>query len=175
MSAAARRLPVGAEVLPDGTVHFRVWAPHRQRVAVLLEYAPERREFVELEPERDGGYFSGAADDAGVGTLYRYLLDDDPKPYPDPASRFQPNGPDGPSQVVDPNAFRWTDGDWPGIGPEGQVIYEMHVGTFTPEGTWAAAAAQLPELAALGVTAIEMMPVGDFAGTFGWGYDGVDS
>ncbi|HET6519614.1 MAG TPA: alpha-amylase family glycosyl hydrolase, partial [Geminicoccaceae bacterium] len=88
--------------------------------------------------------------------------------------RFQPEGPHGPSEVVDPRAFRWSDGGWRGVGAEGQVLYEMHVGTFTPEGTWAAAAEQLPELAALGVTAIEMLPVHDFAGSFGWGYDGVD-
>ena len=94
---------------------------------------------------------------------------------PDPASRFQPEGPHGPSQVVDPSAYRWADGDWRGpASVDGQVIYELHVGTFTPEGTWAAGAEQLPYLADLGVTAIEVMPVAEFPGTFGWGYDGVD-
>ncbi|HET6519107.1 MAG TPA: hypothetical protein VFG47_04735, partial [Geminicoccaceae bacterium] len=128
-----RRLPVGAEVAPEGGVHFRVWAPRRERVTVLTVDAPRRRrEFVEMEPE-PGGYFSGVIDDAGAGTRYRYLLDDDPKPYPDPASRFQPEGPHGPSEVVDPRAFRWSDGGWRGVGAEGQVLYEMHVGTFTPE------------------------------------------
>ena len=95
-------------------------------------------------------------------------------PYPDPASRFQPQGPHGPSEVIDPSAFAWTDRGWRGVGVTGQVIYEMHVGTFTPEGTWEAAARELPELADLGVTVLEVMPVADFPGRFGWGYDGVN-
>ncbi len=168
----SRRLPVGAEVLPGGGVHFRVWAPRRSRVEAVLE--SEGREAVGLEPE-GGGYFSALAERARAGTLYRFRLDgDDSYLYPDPASRFQPEGPHGPSQVVDPAAFRWTDGGWTGRGLRGQVIYEFHVGTFTPEGTWAAAARELPRLAALGVTAVEPMPVADFPGNFGWGYDGVN-
>jgi maltooligosyltrehalose trehalohydrolase len=102
---------------------------------------------------------------------YRYKLGD--ALYPDPASRFQPEGPHGPSQVVDPSAFAWTDGAWKGPAAEGRVIYEMHIGTFTPEGTWAAAKQHLPALAELGVTILEVMPVNDFPGRFGWGYDGV--
>src|SRR5262249_47564714 len=93
---------------------------------------------------------------------------------PDPASRYQPEGPHGPSQIVDPTAFRWTDKAWPGVELAGQVIYEMHIGTFTREGTWRAAQAEFPELKAAGITVIEVMPVAEFAGTFGWGYDGVD-
>jgi maltooligosyltrehalose trehalohydrolase len=163
---------VGAEPLPEGGTHFRVWAPRRRRVAVVLEGAAERGASP-LEPEGNG-YFSGTAPAAKAGTLYRFRLDDDETLYPDPVSRFQPDGPHGPSQVIDPGAFRWTDGGWRGVRREGQVLYEMHVGTFTPEGTWEAAARQLPELASLGITAIEMMPVADFPGRFGWGYDGVD-
>jgi maltooligosyltrehalose trehalohydrolase len=108
-----------------------------------------------------------------VGTLYKFRLDGGGT-FPDPASRCQPQGPHGPSQVVDPAAFAWTDRDWGGVGPAGQVLYEMHVGTFTNGGTWDAASRELPALAELGVTCIEMMPVADFAGTFGWGYDGVN-
>ena len=93
---------------------------------------------------------------------------------PDPASRFQPEGPHGPSEIVDPGTFRWTDRDWRGRPREEMVVYEMHVGSFTPEGSWEAAARELPELAALGITCIELMPVADFPGRFGWGYDGVD-
>jgi maltooligosyltrehalose trehalohydrolase len=119
------------------------------------------------------GYFSGLVPGAGAGTLYRYRLDNGGA-YPDPASRFQPEGPHGPSQVVNPAAFRWSDQDWRGAGLEGQVIYEMHVGTFTREGTWDSAARELSELAATGITVLEIMPVADFAGRFGWGYDGVD-
>ena len=94
--------------------------------------------------------------------------------YPDPASRFQPDGPHGSSCIVDPTKFRWSDADWPGLKLKGQIFYEMHVGTFTREGTWRAAAEQLPELARIGITVIEMMPVAEFPGRFGWGYDGVD-
>jgi maltooligosyltrehalose trehalohydrolase len=158
---------VGAQGQETGGVHFRVWAPRRERVEVLIG---ERGFPLVAE---GGGYFSGLVAQAHDGTLYRYRLDGDHS-FPDPASRFQPDGPHGPSRVVDPGRFAWTDGDWRGCTPQGQVIYEMHVGTFTPEGTWASAAAQLPEMAALGVTVLEVMPVAEFAGTFGWGYDGVD-
>ena len=174
-----RRLPVGAEVRPGGGVHFRVWAPRHRAVAV--EFVDDGRSALPLAPEGNG-YFSGTAPAAGAGTRYRFRLGDGKKTsagergfVPDPASRFQPEGPHGPSQVVDPSAYRWTDGDWRGpASVEGQVIYELHVGTFTPEGTWTAAAEQLPYLADLGVTALEVMPVAEFPGTFGWGYDGVD-
>src|SRR5688572_22339750 len=136
----ARRYPVGAETARDGT-HFRIWTPIRTRVEVVVEGGP----VVELGAE-PGGYFSGFTADVHDGTPYRFRLDGGPALYPDPASRFQPDGPHGPSQVVDPALFEWTDRDWPGVPAEGQVLYEMHVGTFTPEGTWAAAMAHLPEL-----------------------------
>jgi maltooligosyltrehalose trehalohydrolase len=123
------------------------------------------------EPE---GYHSGLVAKAKAGVRYRLRLDEDPiLVYPDPASRFQPDGPHGPSEVIDPS-FPWTDRGWKGVPPHGQVIYEMHIGTFTKEGTWRAAAAQLKELASIGITVIEVMPVADFPGRFGWGYDGVD-
>ncbi|WP_439621361.1 malto-oligosyltrehalose trehalohydrolase [Gemmata sp.] len=164
--AVARRYPVGAEVAPAGT-HFRVWAPIRSRVEVVVEGGPA----VPLRAEPNG-YFEGLAPGVGDGALYRFRLDGGPGLFADPASRFQPEGPHGPSQVVDPHRFDWTDARWPGVPQRGQVLYEMHIGTFTKEGTWAAAAARLPELAALGVTAVEVMPVADFPGRFGWGYDG---
>jgi len=172
----SRRLPVGAEVQPAAGVHFRVWAPRRKRVDVVLEQVPEHTgsgpRTSELDAEGNG-YFSGLVLDARVGSLYRYRLDGG-EAYPDPASRFQPDGPHGPSQVVDPAAFRWTDQDWHGSGLSGQVIYEMHVGTLTRDGTWKAACRELKQLAATGITVLEIMPVADFAGSFGWGYDGVD-
>jgi maltooligosyltrehalose trehalohydrolase len=171
----SRRLPVGAEFVPGEGIHFRVWAPRRHRVEVVVAGDPEadgEGRTIELAAEGDG-YFSGTLPDAPAGTLYRYRLDGD-ETYPDMASRFQPEGVHGPSQVVDPAAFAWTDGDWRGLRPEGQVLYELHVGTFTRAGTWEAAARELPELAALGITAVEVMPVAEFAGRFGWGYDGVD-
>ncbi|MBX5493840.1 MAG: malto-oligosyltrehalose trehalohydrolase, partial [Bryobacteraceae bacterium] len=134
--------------------------------------SPEGKLLAHLEPEGNG-YFSGLCEMATAGTLYRYRLDGKGD-YPDPASRYQPDGPHGPSCVVDPGTFHWTDTDWEGVGIEGQVIYEMHVGTFTREGTWRAAMQELKELADCGITVIEMMPVAEFPGRFGWGYDGVD-
>ena len=169
---AARRLPIGAEPRPDGGTHFRVWAPRRRRVEVVLESDGDARAFV-LEPERDG-HHSALVPAAAAGTRYRFRLEGGSRLLPDPASRFQPEGPHGPSQVVDPTAFRWTDAAWRGVPRHGQVIYEMHVGTFTREGTWAAAARELPALADLGVTVLELLPVADFPGRFGWGYDGVN-
>lgn len=122
----------------------------------------------------DDGYFSLLAPGVEGGARYWLRLDDEERLYPDLASRFQPEGPHGPSQVVDPAAFEWSDGGWRGVAIEGQVFYEMHIGTFTPEGSWAAAARQLPELRDAGITVLEVMPVADFSGRFGWGYDGVD-
>ena len=167
-------MPVGAEVAPGGGgVHFRVWAPARRRVEVVFAAPGGRQAALELEREAGGGYFSGRAAAAAAGDLYRFRLDGGDA-FPDPASRFQPEGPHGPSRVVDPAAHRWRDAGWRGAVLQGQVIYEMHVGTFTREGTWAAAARRLAGLAELGVTMLEVMPVADFPGRFGWGYDGVD-
>jgi maltooligosyltrehalose trehalohydrolase len=121
---------------------------------------------------KDDGYFAGLVEGIGAGCRYKYRLDSGDS-FPDPASRFQPEGPHAASEVVDPSAFKWTDSTWPGVKLEGQVIYEMHIGTFTQEGTWASAAKQLPHLADTGVTVLEVMPVAEFPGRFGWGYDGV--
>jgi hypothetical protein len=120
------------------------------------------------------GYFSGCVPGLAAGDRYRFRLDGEDTRYPDPASRYQPEGPHGPSQVVDPATFTWTDTGWRGVRLAGQVIYEMHIGTFTPEGTFATATRELPALAAAGITLIEVMPVADFPGRFGWGYDGVN-
>jgi maltooligosyltrehalose trehalohydrolase len=120
------------------------------------------------------GYFSGTVAGIVAGDLYRFRLDTDERLYADPASRFQPDGPHHASRVEDPGAYAWQDTEWRGRGIEGRVLYEMHVGTFTAEGTWAAAAEKLPHLASLGIDLVEMMPVADFPGRFGWGYDGVN-
>ncbi|HEV3486897.1 MAG TPA: hypothetical protein VG106_15910, partial [Vicinamibacterales bacterium] len=168
-----RRLSAGAELQGDGTAHARVWAPACRQVDLVLEPSDRAAQrTIALDRESDG-YFSGMAEDVRPGDRYWYRLDRE-RLRPDPVSRFQPDGPHGPSAFVDPLAFEWSDEHWPGVPREGQVVYEMHVGTFTPEGTWAAAAAQLEALAELGITVIEMMPVADFAGRFGWGYDGVN-
>ena len=140
----------------------------------MLERSDAGGGAVPYELDREGnGYFSGIILDAAPDMLYRYRLDRK-NSYPDPASRFQPDGPHGPSQIIDPGEFGWTDGNWRGIQLAGQIVYEMHIGTFTREGTWNAATLELEKLAQLGVTALEIMPVADFGGTFGWGYDGVD-
>ena len=173
MSSVKRRYPIGAEVVGENETHFRLWAPKARELDVVLEHSPSlERTFHSLTPE-PGGYFSGAIN-AGVGTRYRFRVNGGEIFYPDPASRFQPDGPHGPSCIVDPRQFEWTDSQWPGITLKGQIIYEMHIGTFTKEGTWRAAAEQLPELARIGITVVEMMPVADFPGKFGWGYDGVN-
>jgi maltooligosyltrehalose trehalohydrolase len=162
----ARRFPVGAEVA-NGGVHFRVWAPALKTVDVVFAHG----ETVALKRE-ECGYFSGFASEARTGACYKFRIDGG-ELCPDPASRFQPEGPHGESQVVDPGSFSWTDQNWRGVSLPRQVIYEMHIGTFTREGTWASALAELPQLAATGATVLEVMPVGEFPGRFGWGYDGV--
>src|SRR5271163_1039789 len=164
-----RRLSIGAELQSRGGVHFRVWASGCREVAVEIEGLKSAA----LEPEPEG-YFSLWNEPARAGMHYRFRLDRCEAALPDPASRFQPRGPHGPSEIVDPEAFAWTDHTWRGVPREQLVIYEMHIGTFTPEGSWEAASRALPGLAELGITCLEIMPVAEFAGRFGWGYDGVD-
>jgi maltooligosyltrehalose trehalohydrolase len=149
-----------------------VWAPAAESVAVILAGSARANGPVALAKE-DAAYFSGAFP-AQPGERYQFQLNGDGRLYPDPASRFQPEGPHGPSEVVDPGLFRWTDEKWRGISLQDQVVYELHIGTFTQPGTFGAAAEQLPALARLGVTVVEVMPVAEFEGSFGWGYDGVD-
>jgi len=162
---AMRRRAVGAELTGEGA-HFRVWAPELRSISVAIEGGPE----VALEREEDG-YFSQLVPDIAAGARYRYRIGD--QLFPDPASRFQPEGPHGPSEVVDPRTFQWR--EWRGIeAAKDHVIYEMHIGTFTQGGTFAAAAEKLPLLVDVGIDIIEVMPLHEFPGTFGWGYDGVD-
>ncbi|MEO8724706.1 MAG: malto-oligosyltrehalose trehalohydrolase [Acidobacteriaceae bacterium] len=179
---AARKLPVGAEVssISSGGAHFRVWAPKRKRVEIVRVDAdgPLHQQKVQagspLQSEGNG-YFSGDVAEMRPGSRYAYALDGEAM-YPDPASRFQPFGPHGASEIIAPEAFRWNDNDalWRGVSLRGQVIYELHIGTFTPEGTYQSAIAKLQHLKELGVSVIEVMPVADFPGNFGWGYDGVN-
>jgi maltooligosyltrehalose trehalohydrolase len=164
--------PLGAVPQADGTVEFRVWAPRAERVLVRLG-----REQHELADEGFG--VRAGRVPAAPGADYRYVLAGGsvpptrPRRLPDPCSRWQPEGLRGPSRVVDPGAFAWTDGGWGGVAAADLVLYELHVGTFTAEGTFDAAVEHLPGLAELGVTAIEVMPVAEFPGAHGWGYDGV--
>ena len=162
-------MPFGADVLPGGGVRFRLWAPRAAAIELCLDAAGEAPRA--LRPAADG-WFETTVERAGRGTRYHYRVDGT-LCVPDPASRFQPGDVHGPSEVVDPGRFEWTDAAWRGHAWETLVFYELHVGTFTPEGTLAAAAARLDHLADLGVTALELMPLADFPGRWGWGYDGV--
>jgi malto-oligosyltrehalose trehalohydrolase len=158
----------GAEIKPEGGVRFRLWAPAHERMSLSLE--PEGR-LVPMHSTGEG-WHKLALDEARAGTLYRFTLPDGLK-VPDPASRFQPHDVHGPSEVIDPAAYRWTDQGWRGRPWHEAVLYELHVGTFTEEGTFRAAIGRLDHLARLGVTALEIMPIADFPGRWNWGYDGV--
>ncbi|MDX1375287.1 MAG: malto-oligosyltrehalose trehalohydrolase [Burkholderiales bacterium] len=162
-------MPFGAELRADGTTRFRLWAPDVASVDLELE-AAEGRTRRPMQRDADGWHAASAR--AGAGARYAYVVDDGLR-VPDPASRFNPDDVHGASEVVDPLAYRWREAGWRGRPWHEAVVYELHVGTFTPEGTFAAAAARLPTLAALGVTAVELMPVADFPGARNWGYDGV--
>jgi maltooligosyltrehalose trehalohydrolase len=178
-------LTLGARYLGNGRCAFRVWAPRANQVELHVlggpstgidrdpttpvEPLPAQERMVTMQPE-DEGYFAITLDGVEPGALYRYRLDDVTE-RPDPASRFQPHGVHGPSAVVDPD-FAWSDDGWTGLPLEQYVVYELHVGTFTPEGTFEAIIPQLGYLKELGVTAVELLPVAQFPGNRNWGYDG---
>ena len=168
-SVAVWEPTLGAIDLGNGRCRFRVWAPAAERVEVEVQGLQSRS--LSLEPSGDG-YFSTETEGVGPGDLYMIRLDGKDA-RPDPASRFQPEGVHGPSMVVD-RSFAWTDADWQGLPLPAFVFYEIHVGTFTPEGTFEAVIPHLDRLRDLGVTAIEIMPVAQFPGTRNWGYDGVE-
>lgn len=164
--AAAEKL--GAWLENDGC-NFRVWAPTATHLEVHIGTSGERK--FALSKDSDG-YFSGVIADVVAGDLYKYSLDGQ-LPLPDPCSRYQPHGPHGASMVVDTRAYQWSDSEWRGITLAGQVIYEVHIGTFTQAGTFESAIAQLAHLKSVGITCIEVMPVAEWAGRWNWGYDGV--
>ncbi|MCS4511699.1 malto-oligosyltrehalose trehalohydrolase [Xylophilus ampelinus] len=168
----AHAMPFGATLLPHGGVRFRLWAPALKTAELLVHDSEDGGALrAHAATAAQGGWFECTVSDAAAGTLYQWRVADG-LVVPDPASRFNPKGVHGPSCVVDPCRFAW-DTDWRGRPWAEAVIYEMHVGTFTPEGTYAAAEAKLEELARTGITAVELMPLSDFPGAFGWGYDGV--
>ncbi|HEX8964227.1 MAG TPA: malto-oligosyltrehalose trehalohydrolase, partial [Rhodocyclaceae bacterium] len=160
-------MPFGAEVA-DGGVRFRLWAPSARQVDLCLG-----DDLAKLPMEsRPDGWFELHGEGVPAGSRYRFRIDGGIE-VPDPASRFNPDDVHAPSEVVDPQAFDWNDGDWRGRPWHEAVIYELHVGAFSPEGTFAGVMQRLDYLADLGVTAIELMPVADFPGRHNWGYDGV--
>ena len=158
---------LGATVDSDGVVLHRVGAGATTR----SRSCSTEDQTSAMTPARSG-YFSATVPDVRAGQRYWFRLEQGLRP--DPVSRFQPDGPFGPSMVVDPHAFTWTTSGWGGAQPRHrQVVYEMHIGTFTTGGTWASARERLPHLASLGITTLEVMPIAEFDGRFGWGYDGV--
>lgn len=159
-------LPLGAEYLGNRETRFALWAPAAERVDLELENGDS----TSMNRSDDGVFSVTVA--AGPGTGYRYIIDGEQR-VPDPASRYQPEDVHGPSRIVDPEAFEWRDGDWKGRPWEETILYELHVGSFTPEGTFAGVKSRLDHLVELGVTAIELMPLADFPGDRNWGYDGV--
>src|SRR6202050_1516637 len=162
-------LPLGASQLSGGEWSFLLWAPLRERVSVHLLGSKDR--LIQMEKD-ERGYHLAVVDELVPGSRYFYRLDDG-RDLPDPASRFQPEGVHGPSEVVDTAAFRWSDQKWAGIALERSIFYELHVGTYALEGSFDAVIAHLPELAELGITTVELMPVAQFPGSRNWGYDGV--
>jgi len=175
MASISRRMPIGAEALLNKGVSFRIWAPLVEELEIVFEDPVSSsiiQTFSLIKDEK--GYFSQLIAEAEVSTLYHYRIKGQETLYPDPASRYQPKGPHGPSQVIDNSQFAWNDRHWKGVAFEDRVLYEMHIGTFTQQGTFQSAKRELIELADLGITIIEMMPVNEFPGTFGWGYDGVN-
>jgi maltooligosyltrehalose trehalohydrolase len=183
-SDAARfthHMPFGAELLPNGRgTRFRLWAPSARCVELQLLGARVEpgtgRSSVHPLRAAAGGWHTADVPEALAGARYEFLVhrrDAEPISVPDPASRSNPEGVHGPSSVVDPHSYAWRERSWRGRPWEQAVVYELHIGTFSPEGTFAAAAARLPELAALGVTALQIMPLAAFPGARNWGYDGV--
>jgi maltooligosyltrehalose trehalohydrolase len=160
----------GPAAQPDGSVRWRVWAPNAGQVDLVL-IDGDRRHAVPMRRE-DGGYFTHTAAGVAEGQRYAYRLDGGPE-RPDPCSPWQPDGVHRPSAVHFPDRFPWTDRGWPGVRREDLVFYELHVGAFTPEGTFDAVIPRLPALRELGVTAVEILPVAQFPGPRNWGYDGV--
>lgn len=172
MSQHRHHMPFGAEAQDGGGVRFALWAPGADMP--VLEHRPAGASAwrAAAMPSQGGGWYELLLPDAAPGDDYRFRVNEE-LAVPDPASRANPQDVHGPSRVVDPHAYEWQDAHWRGRPWHEAVIYELHVGTFTPEGTFAAARERLGELAALGITAVELMPLADFAGRRGWGYDGV--
>ena len=162
------RMPFGAELQSDGQVRFRLWAPAHAVMCVEIEGEPEP---LPTQPLAEG-WHELITDRAGAGARYRFVLPDGMR-VPDPASRHQPEDVHGPSEVIDPTTYCWHDVEWRGRPWHEAVVYELHIGAFTPEGTFRAAIDKLDHLVELGVTAIEIMPINDFPGRRNWGYDGV--
>lgn len=162
---------LGAWIAHTG-VQFRVWSPESRSIDLMVQSAETPASVLPLQPSGDG-YFTGVFPDLQTGTRYQFRINGGHS-FPDPASRFQPEGVHGPSEVVDPSLFPWTDANWTGLRMEELILYELHVGTFTPAGSFNGVREKLKALQDLGITGVELLPVADFPGNRNWGYDGVD-
>ncbi|HEY9650760.1 MAG TPA: malto-oligosyltrehalose trehalohydrolase, partial [Coleofasciculaceae cyanobacterium] len=162
-------MKVGSNYLGEGRCEFTVWAPIRDKVALQIVHPSHR--LIPLQKD-EWGYWKVIAEDIEPGTLYFYKIEGE-LDRPDPASQSQPKDVHGPSEVIDHSQMNWTDAGWSGVPLEEMIIYELHVGTFTPEGTFEAIIPRLGELYEFGINAIELMPIGQFPGNRNWGYDGV--
>lgn len=170
MTRRAHPMPFGAELLEDGRVRFRLWAPGANKVELCLQgLAPEARLLMAAE---DDGWFGIITELAASGFYYQYRVDEDVY-IPDPASRFQPQDVHGSSQVIDPGSWQWTDNDWRGRPWHEAVIYQLHVGTFSEDGSFTGVKKKLDHLVELGISALQLMPIAEFPGGHNWGYDGV--
>jgi maltooligosyltrehalose trehalohydrolase len=163
-------MELGARMIGSDKTSFKVWAPYAPKLSVKI-FSRKTTQIITLKKERNG-YFSGTAENVCNGDRYYYKFGDG-RELPDPVSRFQPEGVHGPSQIIDPLTFLWKDKNWKGVPLKDLIIYELHVGTFTRDGTFTSITPYLEYLRALGVTAIELMPVAQFPGSRNWGYDGV--
>ena len=159
----------GPRRLEDGNVLFTVHAPACEKLTLRIE--GEHEQELPMQASRDHVFTASA--DVPAGTRYWFRVPDG-NPRPDPASRFQPDGVHGPSQWIDPGAYRWKNDAWQGLPKDEMILYELHIGTFTKDGTYLAAIDRLEELVELGITAIEIMPVAQSTGRWNWGYDGTN-
>jgi maltooligosyltrehalose trehalohydrolase len=167
-STLAREAQFGSNLSKEGGVSFRLWAPSAEAISLKLVGEDESRPMERTK----GGWHRLTVPEAVVGSQYQFVLSDGTQ-VPDPASRYQPFDVKGPSEVIDPDSFQWDDTEWTGRPWHEAILYELHLGTFTDEGTFLAAISKLDQLVELGVTGIEIMPVADFPGKRNWGYDGV--
>jgi maltooligosyltrehalose trehalohydrolase len=170
MTTRYHRMPFGAELAGEGSVRFRLWAPAARRIELCLDQGGAER-LIDM-PHLEAGWYQLVTREARVGDRYRFRIDGDLR-VPDPASRYQPADVHGPSEIIDPRAFQWQDQDWQGRPWEETVLYELHPGTFSPQGDFRGIEERLDYLRDIGVTAVELMPVADFPGQRNWGYDGV--
>jgi maltooligosyltrehalose trehalohydrolase len=162
-------MKIGASYLGSNKCRFTVWAPEKQKMVLHITHPSEQK--IEMQKD-DEGYFSIEVE-TPAGTKYLYIIDDAEKGLPDPASQFQSEGVHGASEVIDHNSYKWNDGNWQGIALEEMILYELHIGTFTEQGTFESAIQKLDLLTEVGINAIEIMPVAQFPGNRNWGYDGV--